>query len=183
MKKLIITCLGVLGLANSSCVYALDDTRYASVQFNFSVEVLQKNCKVAISPVDGTNNVDVGTLFKQVGSVGPIVPLKFRFSDCKGADAIESISYSRDMNGQGHVENMPYVSTLMDSKPSSVRIYLYKDAMATLPFTPINFGTSGQKITNEWVDICYIQAKIPNNQTLPDAGVFTGQALFTITYL
>lgn len=187
MKKLFQSLIFIFCAFSYSVTYAIEpDLRSASAQVKFEVDILQKNCTVTFTPWAG-DAVDVGRVFKQTGAVGPIIPLKFHFKNCNaGAQAIESIRYSQDLNGTGHNDAKPYISTQINGKPSSIRIYMYNDENASIPFSGKTFGTNGQNITPDGVEVCFVQAKMPDQESLlPKQGEihFVGQAQFTITYI
>lgn len=182
MKK-IKYLVPILGLLCSFNAHALNDIKTAETTINFSVKILQKQCKVSFGPSDDGKTINVGRLFKKHGSEGALIPLRFKFSECQGAEFIESISFTRDVFGSGHTVQDKHITTQMNGNPSTVKIFLYNDQSKSSPFTSKDFGSVGHKITGEWIDVCFVQAVIPKNVQLPEKGDFIAQAEFTITYL
>ena len=182
MHKVLISIILYLGIVCSTHVYALEDQKSASATISFQVDILRKQCNVSVNPLVG-DSVSVGKLLRKAGTMSQRIPLKFKFTECKGAIAVENIAFIRDIYGEGHVGQEKYVSTQMNGQVSPVRIYLYSDATSTNPFNSINFGSAGRPITENWIDVCYIQAKIPLDQSLPEKGDFSGTAEFLVSYL
>lgn len=183
MKKKILTCVAFFGVTYAQSTFAiLPDLRSTSVDLTFKVEIKKKQCVVSVDNMTPNKPLDLGKIQKKVGQKGAVIPLRFQFTKCDGPQHVQSIEYTRDMRGSGHSDSKPYVTT---NFPDDVRVYLYRDERATMPFNGKSFGHDGWKITNDWVDVCYLQAQILEGSKLPETlkGDFVGEAQFTVTYL
>lgn len=152
----------------------------------FKVKVKKKQCVVDVKAGASVHNpIDLGKIKKKIGATTNIIPLEFKFHSCDGAKVVESITYSRDLFGQGHQDKSPFITTQFtdDNSMSPVRIYLYENQDGTVPFKTKNFGAIGHQINEtEWVSVSFIQAKIPEGSNLSKKGNFKGAAQFSITY-
>ena len=129
--------------------------------------------------------VYLGTIPGKVGVVGPIVPIAFRFTDCKSVSSIQSIEFARDIGGyQGSELGGPdkgFVSTDI----TKVRIFLWEDSVGSKKFRLKAFKPEESINSNAWVPVCYAQAGVVdvNGDGRPaPARTFEGRAEFTVTY-
>lgn len=156
-------------------------TEYASATITYKVTIKNKACSIAagLPPKEGdVGQMNLGTVGKAKGSTTPRLPLIFTFKDCQGVSAVQSIKYTKDLNGgQGHTQG--FVSTDNDD----VKIYLYPSETSNEPFQSVNYpAPNGKPIVNgEWITVCFAQAKVGPNDS-QKIGNFIGRAEFTVTY-
>ena len=189
--RLVMWMMTLIAVGMSSSAYAApEDWKSTSATVNFVVNVLPKQCTVEIGPNPLTDNkMYLGAFPGKPGTVGPSVPVAFRFKECKGATMIQSIKFSRDigaLNGgnPGSVPGGPdqgFVSTNL----TKVRIFLTEDSASTIPFRSKKFNPAETINPATWVPVCYAQARVVDvdGDGVPaPARTFEGQAEFIVEY-
>lgn len=188
--RLIFWMLSIVAAGLPISSYAAEDVKSTSATVNFQVEVLAKQCTVEVGPNQSADGkVYLGTFPGKVGVAGPMVPIAFRFTDCKSVSAIQSIEFTRDLgalNG-GNPGSQPGGPTegFISTNKSKVRIFLWDDADGATPFRSRNFTPAHTIDPAAWVPACYAQAKVMDingDGVGAQAGSFEGKAEFTVTY-
>ena len=183
MKKILImilsTCLFSVAHAAETWGEALGDVKTSSAEITFKVKVDNKNCTVDSSETQ--KGIYLGNISKSADTKGPIVPVRFRFRDCKGLQAIQSIRYTADVGLHPNVTPGSPDSGFVSTKFEALKIYLWSNDTGTEKFKEKTFQPNQNIYPNEWVSVCYAQAIVDNDKT-SEVGPFDGTAQFTITY-
>ena len=148
-------------------------------EVEFKVKIEQPLCKILVGPdLVEKATIELGSIPNRPGSVGPIVPVKFQFTDCIGMNSVANISYINDLTpGNNNGPQDGVIKTKFDH----IQIQLFADKNGKFTF-PQTGWTGSQTIVGNSTEIFvpfYAQAQVIG---VGDATPFSGTAQFLVTY-
>lgn len=163
--------------------YKLSETRTASVNVNFTVEIEKKSCIISagFQPTTENPTVHLGTVSSAPHSKGAAVPVFFVFKECASYDHISSIEFVRDLE-RGQAEgSIGGGKAFISTTNKDVNVYLWQDSAATKQFLKLDYPKGEPIRLGERITVCYAQAKVSSNGAKKLAN-FEGAGEFKVIY-
>ena len=182
MKKS-VCLMAILGALGATSAFAASQ----SVDVTFTGSVLDKACTITLH--NGGTTLNLGSVTTQIqdGQHGTLVPVVFKFTDCKEVgkpDAaaqltVNDVELVADLNNQ-HFDQTLLSNGTISTNNAGIVVQLYKDAEAK------NMGLADDHKVNKVGDAQYATvawaALAKNPAGTVSAGDVTAKAMFKVTY-